>query len=135
LKSYVLDASALLCFLQGIGGSDKVAELLDQGQRGNVAVAMSVVNWGEVYYSYHRGMGGEQLEELRQAIRQFPIDIIDADIRLTELAADIKIHHKLAFSDCFAAALAVDRRATLVTSDRDFLRVQGRVRIMWLLSH
>ncbi len=98
-------------------------------------LSMCVVNWGEAYYACYRGMGGKQVEQLRQAIRQFPINIVDADIRLTELAAEIKIHHKLAYSDCFAAALALERRAILVTSDRDFKRVQGRIRIIWLLSH
>ena len=135
MKSYVLDASALLSFLQGAGGSEKIRELLEHGQQGDASIAMCAVNWGEVYYASYRRLDRKQVEEVRQAVRQFPISMVSADLRLAEVAAEIKIRHKLAYSDCFAAALALERHAILVTSDRDFKRIQGRVRIMWVLSH
>jgi hypothetical protein len=37
--------------------------------------------------------------------------------------ARLKAEHNLPYADCFAAALAQARKATLVTSDRDFERV------------
>jgi predicted nucleic acid-binding protein len=44
-------------------------------------------------------------------------------MELTRLAASLKAGHNLPYADCFAAALAQDRKATLVTSDGDYLGV------------
>jgi predicted nucleic acid-binding protein len=47
-------------------------------------------------------------------------------------AATLKAEHNLPYADCFAAALAQARKATLVTSDKDFERVWSKLRIIWV---
>ena len=36
------------------------------------------------------------------------------------------------YADCFAAALATTRKATLVTTDKDFKPLAERIKIIWL---
>jgi predicted nucleic acid-binding protein len=44
-------------------------------------------------------------------------------MEITRLTASLKPAHNLPSADCFAAALAQARKATLVTSDGDYLGV------------
>jgi predicted nucleic acid-binding protein len=65
-------------------------------------------------------------------IAQLPIEIVGVDMELTKLAASLKAQHNLPYADCFAAALAQARKATLVTSDKDFERARPAVKILWV---
>lgn len=56
---------------------------------------------------------------------------MDADWSLTQQAARFKSKHKISFADCLAAALAKQKKAHLVTGDREFKQVQGEIPIVW----
>jgi uncharacterized protein len=135
LKSYVLDASALFSFLEGRAAAVRVSAILESARSGEASVCMSVVNWGEVYYLYARKISARDAEHLRTQITELPIEFVEADLPRAQLAAEIKMRHDIGFADAFAAALAIERKATLVTSDRDFERAHGAVKILWLRSH
>lgn len=106
-------------FFEDRAGADKVEELLAKAAEAKRPLTMSVVNWGEVYYSVSRTPGEKTAAKL-QEIAQLPIEIVGVDMELTKLAASLKAQHDLPYADCFAAALAQARNATLVTSDKDF---------------
>jgi ribonuclease VapC len=132
MKTYVLDSSALMTFFENRSGADKVEELLTGAAEAQRPVAMSVVNWGEVYYSIWRAHGEKAAIAKMQEIAQLPIEILDVDMELAKLAASLKAQHNLPYADCFAAALAQARKATLVTSDKDFERVGSSLKIDWV---
>jgi predicted nucleic acid-binding protein len=92
---------------------------------------MSVVNWGEVYYSVWRAHGPGVALKVLADIAQLPIELVDAGYELTKLAAELRAQHKLPYADCFAAALALDAKTSLVTSDRDFARIEKQLPISW----
>ena len=54
MKRVVLDASALMTFFEDRPGAAKVEELIAQATEGKCELLISVVNWGEVYYSVWR---------------------------------------------------------------------------------
>jgi PIN domain nuclease of toxin-antitoxin system len=60
MKSYVLDASALLRFIEDQAGAPRVEELLNWARRGDVRILLSAVNWGEAYYVMARLQGQAQ---------------------------------------------------------------------------
>ena len=131
MKTYVLDASALMTFFEDRPGADKVEELLAKAAEAKRPLAMSVVNWGEVYYSVWRARGEKAAAAKLHEIAQLPIDIVGVDIELGKLAASLKAEHNLPYADCYAAALAQARKATLVTSDKDFACVGTALKILW----
>ena len=57
MKSFVLDASALMTFFENRPGAAKVEEILRGAADSQRPLAMSVINWGEVYYSIWRTHG------------------------------------------------------------------------------
>ncbi|MGH9428797.1 MAG: PIN domain-containing protein, partial [Terriglobia bacterium] len=97
-------------------------------------VLMSVVNWGEVYYSIWRKYGEEVAHRKLGQIAQLPLEVVDVDMEMTKLAASFKARYKLPYADAFAAALAQQRKAVLITGDNDFAQVEKQVSILWTNS-
>ena len=134
MKRIVLDASAVMTFFENRPGADKVEELIHLGVAGKRQLFMSVVNWGEVYYSTWRAHGPGVARKIIEDIAQLPIEIVDAGLDLTRTAAELRANHKLPYTDCFAAALAAHRKATLATSDQDFVTVEKKIDILWTIA-
>jgi len=134
LKRVVLDASALMTFFEDRPGAGKVEDLIRSGVEGKRQLFMSVVNWGEVYYSTWRAKGPGVARKVVEDIAQLPIQIVDADLELTGSAAELRAESKLPYTDSFAASLAIARRASLATSDRDFAHVERKLEIIWTVG-
>lgn len=131
-ESVVLDASALMTFFLDRPGAEKIEELLDRAAVGSCELAMSVVNWGEVYYSVWRSEGQATAQNIAAEIAQLPIDLVPATYTLTKLAAELHARHKLPYADCFAASLAATRDAPVATADTDFARVENHIHVLWV---
>ena len=132
MKTYVLDASALIALLQKTPGAYRLNELLKEALQERAKVLMSAVNYGEVYGKILRQMGPEQALTAVQAVSPLPIEVLDATPQRACKAADAKAKHKLYYADSFAAALAIEHKATLVTSDSDFRKLGHSFPVLWL---
>jgi predicted nucleic acid-binding protein len=132
MKTYVFDASALFAFLRDRPGASKVSGLLEEVVRGRARVLMSAVNYGEVYGKILRDYGPEQALTAVLAVSPLPIEVLDASTQRAFRAADVKAKHKLYYVDAFAAALALEHKATLVTSDSDFRKLGHSFPVVWL---
>jgi len=128
----VLDSYSLLAYIEGEAGAETMIEIFRVARDSGRSLFLSVVNWGEVYYITMREAGHERADEVAHLISTLPIQIVPADLDLTRQAAELKSKHRMSYADCFAAALAKSRKAELVTGDRDFRRVEGEVKILWL---
>jgi predicted nucleic acid-binding protein len=67
-----------------------------------------------------------------QAVKPLAIEMVDATPQRACKAADVKAQHKLYYADSFAAALAIEHKATLVTSDNDFRKLGRGFPVIWL---
>jgi predicted nucleic acid-binding protein len=132
MKTYVLDASALFAFLQKKPGAYKVNELLKEAMHGRAKILMSAVNYGEVYGKILREHGPEQALTAVHAVGPLPIEVLDATPQRAFKAADVKAKYKLYYADGFAAALAIEHKAALVTSDSDFRKLGHGFPVVWL---
>ena len=128
----VLDSFALLAFLRGEAGEDKVAALLERAGVRDEPVHMTEVNYAEVKYSVVRKDGAERWEEIAAELPALPIEFHPATRALSDLAADFKARHKLSLADAFAAALAKERKAELVTGDPEFRALEKDIKTSWL---
>jgi len=131
MKRIVLDASALMTFSANRPGAEKVEQLIQLAVAGKRELLMCVVNWGEVYYSVWRDQGPGFARQLLAQIAQLPIHLVPADAELARHAAEFKANFNLPYVDAFAAALALERKAALATSDRDFASVEKKLDILW----
>jgi predicted nucleic acid-binding protein len=85
-----------------------------------------------VYGKILRDRGPEQALLTLQAVSPLPITVLDATPQRACQAADVKVKHKLYYTDSFAAALAIEHKASLVTSDSDFRKFGHAVPVVWL---
>jgi predicted nucleic acid-binding protein len=132
MRSYVLDASAVLDLLENGPGAERVAQILAAADKQENNISMSVLNWGEVFYNVWQHHGEEAARSTIAELSRLPIDIVPVDQEQGLKAGEIKALHKLSFVDCVAGSLAELRNSTLVTADRDFQRVGRRIRVLWL---
>ena len=61
-----------------------------------------------------------------------PIEFYRADRRLADGDADFKARSKISLVDAFAAALAKQEQAELVTGDPEFKALEKEINIRWL---
>jgi predicted nucleic acid-binding protein len=132
MRTYVLDASALFAYLQKTPGAYKVSELLKEAMHGMATVLMSAVNYGEVYGKILREFGRERAITVALAVAPLPVEMVDATSQRACKAADVKVKFKLHYADSFAAALAIEHKAKLVTSDSDFHKLGHSFPVVWL---
>jgi predicted nucleic acid-binding protein len=135
LDRYVFDASALLVYFgfQPRHAGPTVARLLDSASEGKSKHLMSSANWGEIYYIIWRERGRKSAEEALHAIDNLPVEVVDADRKITKLAAALKATLGMGYADSFAAALAQNSAAMLVAADRDFDKVKDFIPVLQLL--
>jgi uncharacterized protein len=125
MKVYVLDANALYRFLTGGPGADTVSRLFREARDAEQPLLMSVINWGEVYYTIAKVEGFVETSHIMDRVRLLPLAILEAGETVTAQAAQLKAGHGLPYADCFAAATAA-RDGVLVTSDaKDFKKISG----------
>ena len=61
-----------------------------------------------------------------------PLEIVDADQALAETDGEIKAHNKMPLADCFAAALAMQKKIEIYTGDPEFKAIEAEQKIVWL---
>ena len=132
MKKYVLDSFAMIAFFENEPGADQVAEILRNINAKKVKGFMSVVNWGEIYYNIMRENGIDEAEKVLNQFNKYSIQLVDADEELTYRAAKLKATYRVAYADCFAAALSSQLKAVIVTGDPEFEKLSHEVSIQWV---
>jgi len=134
MATKVLDSWALMAFFNDEPAAAEVEKLLLKAESGAYEVLMSVVNWGEIYYSIMRATSQELAEHHAREIHGMRIKLVPAgeDLALVRQAAIFKASRRLGYADAFAAGLAKLRNAELITGDRDFKALEDEIKITWL---
>ena len=128
----VLDSFALLAFLRGEAGDDKVAALLEKAGERDQPLHMTEVNYAEVKYITIRKDGAARWAEVARELPTLPIEFHPLTRALADLAADFKSRVSLSLADACAAALAKEKKAELVTGDAEFKPLEKEIKILWL---
>lgn len=131
-KAIVLDSWAVMAYFQGEPAAENVADIIADAHEDEVPLFMSVVNAGEVWYIVARKTSGTDADQSIRQLRQLGIHFVEADWSLAHDAGYFKSKNRMSFADCFAAALAKQKKAHLVTGDQEFKQVEQDIAITWL---
>jgi predicted nucleic acid-binding protein len=135
-RRYVLDANALIGLLEDRSGTaPRVRRLLEEAFRQDLPLLLSAVNWGEVFYISWRQHGEASARLADAKLRQLPIVVMPADLDRATRAAALKQKHNLGYADAFAAELAIERGAWLVTADPEFSKLGKMLSVYALPRH
>jgi PIN domain nuclease of toxin-antitoxin system len=132
---YILDACALLAFLNDEDGADAIEELLEQSVSGNVSISMSIVNLLEVYYGELRDKDVEIAQIVLDMVQYYSITIVDTvSLQVFKEAAHLKAVYKISLADCIGIATTLELSGQFVTSDRHELETVATneaIPILW----
>ncbi|MDI6782133.1 MAG: type II toxin-antitoxin system VapC family toxin, partial [bacterium] len=132
-KTYVLDACALIAYLENEEGKDKLIELLSEEHN---IIYMHTINLGEVYYAALRNSGEVVAIQILEELKQLPIEFIfEVSYELFMLAGKYKVEEKVSYADSFALALSEIESAELVTTDHhefDTIEEKRNLKFLWL---
>jgi predicted nucleic acid-binding protein len=131
-KAYVLDTWAIIAYLEDEPSGEQIEELIVTAHEEQIPIYMSIVNLGEVWYIIAREVSEEEANASIKILRDLRIQFEDADWSLTLEAARFKSKNKMSYADCFAAALAKSKKADLVTGDKEFMPLDGEIKISWI---
>ncbi|MBI5030688.1 MAG: type II toxin-antitoxin system VapC family toxin [Chloroflexi bacterium] len=131
-KAYVLDSWSMMAYLEDEPSGHQIADLIADAHENGIPLMMSVINVGEVWYIVAREVSEEEANNSIAEIQHLGIEFVDANWKLTGEAARFKSKHKMSYADCFAAALAKENKASLVTGDPEFKQVEDQVRVNWV---
>jgi predicted nucleic acid-binding protein len=131
-KNYVLDANPVLDLLQGGRGAQRVRQLLAEALHPGTTLFMSVLNLGEVFYVLWQQQGEQSSRRAIAGLSALPIEFVVVDLVQSFEASELKARHNIPYVDCIAAALALQRQAILVTSDRDFEKLGRHFPVLWI---
>ena len=115
---YILDACALIAFLNDEEGADSVENLLMRAAVNDVSVSMSIVNLLEVYYGELRDKGTEIAQIVIDTIQHHSVHIVNSiSEQVFREAARLKATYSISLADAIGIATAVESGGVFVTSD------------------
>lgn len=131
-NGYVLDAFALVAFLQDEPAASQVGSLLDDATN---SIYVSAVNLGEVRYIIERRAGPVAAAAIEERFfGQADLSIEAASWGRIRAASGIKALGRMSYADAFAAQLAMELGVPLATGDLEFrpLEQGGQLQVLWL---
>ena len=132
MPAKVLDGFALIAYFRDEPGAETMENLLVSAGKKDNPLLMTDVNYAEVKYSILKKDGAEAWGKAVKVLEGLPIDFHSTTRALADEAADFKARYKLSLADAFAAALAKERKAELVTGDLEFKPLEKEIKVQWL---
>jgi len=128
----VLDSFALLAYFRDEPGAETMENLLVTAGKKDAPLHMTDVNYAEVKYAVLKKDGAAAWEQAAKILQGLPIDFHSTSRALADTAADFKARFQMSLADAFAAALAKEKKADLVTGDPEFKPLEKEIKIHWL---
>ena len=130
---YVFDASAILRYLDGEAGAERVKQLIKEHLAGECRVVISAIHWGEVAGIVCRRHGRAKMEDALSRLSAFGLEVVPVTADRAAKSALIKVVRKIPYADAFGVDLAGDSSEhVLVTADFEEKPAENDVRIEFL---
>jgi predicted nucleic acid-binding protein len=133
-KAYVLDSWAILSYFHDEPAAERLEAVFAEAHEHAIPIFMSVVNVAEIWYIIARRRSHSDADAGIHSLRQLGIHFVEAQWELALEAGGFKVKNRMSLADCFAAALAKQKTATLLTGDREFKQIERQITIEWLKS-
>ncbi|GHS86791.1 hypothetical protein AGMMS49957_05550 [Synergistales bacterium] len=135
-KQYVLDACALIAYLNGENGGALVKSTLIEAAKGNVNIRMNKLNLLEVYYDDYRVHGKEAANAMLEVVRGLPITIIsEMTDSVFEEAGRLKSSYKISLADAVVLAETSMCDGAILTADHhelDVVEQNEKINFRWI---
>ena len=131
--TYVLDASAVLRYLDDEAGAQRISEIIKSHLAGRCEVLISALHWGEIAGIVHKVHGRDAMNLALSRLNAFGFQIIPVSGERAVRASLIKLKKSIPYVDSFGVELAADLLdSVLVTADFDLKPAHREVKIEFL---
>lgn len=122
MSEAVIDASAVIAYLKDERGGAALEPYLSDA-------CISAINYAEVI---RRFRDRAPLEAIRDSINDLYLEIVSLDREIAEITGDLNFHYRsgtqgksraLSYADCACLATAMQRNATVITTDGPWLEI------------
>jgi ribonuclease VapC len=131
-RNIVFDSYAILAYAQDDRGADKVERYLAGAEEHKCKAFINRINLGEVYYIMIRNLGLDAAKNYLDSFSLLPAHIVEPSPLIIISAAEIKANHAISYADCFVAATAFDYKASIITGDPEFKKIEHLIEIDWI---
>ncbi len=132
MEKVVLDSYVWLSYLLVDASFQKAEKTLHEIFDGQKEGYISAVNYGEVIYMSWRKKGKDLGLKAEEMLKNFPLVIVEPSLDLCVEAAHLKATYTMSYADAFAASLAQRLDATLITGDKEFKPLKGKIKIQFI---
>lgn len=129
---FILDSFALLAYLQGEAGMERVQAVLKDSEKVRCSAHICIINLGEVLYIIEREKGLAKAHKTLAVIQRLPIEVLSVNNQTVLDAAHIKANHAVSYADAFAVVCAQRSGGSVLTGDKEFKSVEKIIRVEWL---
>lgn len=129
---FVLDTYALMVYLRREKNHEIVRQIILETLQRKNKTFISVINLGELYYMQARKSGIIKAEQSVKFVHRAGILTEPVTMQRVMNAAKIKANVSLSYADAFAASLALELNAILVTGDSEYKPLEPNLKILWL---
>jgi predicted nucleic acid-binding protein len=136
ISSYILDACALIAYLNDEKGADIVENIFHQASNSQTSISIGIVNFLEVYYGVWRDVGSMKAEEILAECRSLPVTIInEISNEVFKEAGRLKASYRISLADSLALGLALATGDFLLTADHhefDTIEEKEPIKFAWI---
>jgi predicted nucleic acid-binding protein len=129
---YVLDTFALMAYLRREKNFEAVRTVISETLSLKSESFISIINLGELYYMQSRKSGAVKAQAALRFVGRAGIVTEAATNERVLRAAQLKARCSMSYADAFAATLAEELNATLVTGDREYEALEAALNILWI---
>jgi predicted nucleic acid-binding protein len=117
----VLDASAILRFLDHEAGAERVSEILKDCLSQRIRILISSIQWGEIAYLICKRKGESAVDSTLSFLLSLGVEVVPATPERAVRSGLIQATMQLRYAAAFCVELANDNpNSYLITADFDF---------------
>lgn len=128
----VFDAFSLLTFLEDGSDAQLIRDLFIKAEDKKARIKVTSLNLSEVWNVIATAKSHEKADRIIKDLCNMPIEIIDVDWKLSQIAALLSSKTGLPIVSCIAPALAKISKGELVTGNSNLIPLGELIKIIWL---
>lgn len=127
-KTYILDTSAILTYIEDEDGADYVENLLIDAEKEIVDIYVSFISLTEVFYITLREKGEPLASDRIKLIQSLAVKIHESDEIVNINAGKLKARNSISLADAYIAALCQIHNGILVHKDPEYEKLASALK-------
>ena len=131
-EKFIIEACAMLAYLNNEDGSTIIEEILQRGQRQEAEIFITAMDLAEICHIIRNEEGKERALKVMVLVKTLPVQLVVLDESLIMTVGEIRMKYPLTLGDALVAAVAKSRGAKIITGDHDFKKLEKELDIIWI---